>query len=132
MTARGPFSSHCLLPAWSSLPGSPFLAVPPSPLVSPFEACIWDLVFISVDVTFFQHSSIFSSPPPSSPKVLSLPLIFPLSALSSKSPATSPRPLQVYTRRPHTYTGPLNDTSPMAPPSMTSVLPSIANPLISI
>ena len=32
--------------------------------------------FIFVDVTFFKHSSLFSTPSPSNPKVLSLPLIF--------------------------------------------------------
>ena len=72
--------------------------------------------FFFVDVTFFKHSSIFSSPLPSSLEVLSLPLIFPLPTLSSKSPATSPRLLQVYTRRPHTDTRPLDDSSPMVPP----------------
>ena len=66
------------------------------------------------------------------PKVLSLPLIFPLSALSSKSPATSPRPLQVYTRPPRIDTGSPDDTSSMAPPSTTLVLPSTADPPISI
>ena len=34
--------------------------------------------FVSADVTFCEHSSIFSSPPPSNLEVLSLPLIFPL------------------------------------------------------
>ena len=33
--------------------------------------------FVSADITFFEQSSIFSTPPPSSPEVLSLPLIFP-------------------------------------------------------
>ena len=46
--------------------------------------------FISVDVTFFEHSSIFFTPPLSSPKVLSLPLIFPIPAFPFESPATSP------------------------------------------
>ena len=77
--------------------------------------------FISTDVTFFEHSSIFSSPPPSNLEVLSLPLIFPLPALSSESPVTPPQPLQVYTRHPHTDTGPHNDSSPMAPPSTTPI-----------
>ena len=88
--------------------------------------------FVSAYVTFFEHSSIFSSPLPSSPKVLSLPLIFPLPILSSESPTTSPQPLQVYTRHPRTDTGPPDDLSPMAPPFTTPVLPSTADSPISI
>ena len=90
--------------------------------------------FVFIKVTFFEHSYIFSSPPPFNPEVLSLPLIFPLPTLSFKSLATPPRPLQVYTRRPHTDIRPLDDSSPMAmaPPSTTSVLPSTIDPPISI
>ena len=80
--------------------------------------------FVSADVTFFEHSSIFSSLPPSRPEALSLPLIFPLPASSSKSLATSPRPLQVYTLRPRPDTGSSDDSSPMVAPSSTPVLPS--------
>ena len=81
---------------------------------------------------FFEHSSLFFTPPPSSPEVLSLPLIFPILALSSKSPATPPYPLQVYIRRPCTDTKPPNDSSPMAPSSTSPILPSPTNPLIVI
>ena len=88
--------------------------------------------FVSTDVTFFEHSFILSSPPPSSPEVLSLPLIFPLLALSSESPATLLRPLQVYTRRPRTDIEPPDDSSPTAPPSTMPVLQSTADPPISI
>ena len=41
--------------------------------------------FVFVDVIFFEHSSIFSTPPPPSLEVLSLPLIFPILDLPSES-----------------------------------------------
>ena len=88
--------------------------------------------FIFVDVTFFEHSSLFSTLPPSNPEVLSLPLIFPIPSLSSESPATPPRPLQVYTRRPRTATRFPDDSSPMAPSSTSSVLSSPTDPPITI
>ena len=81
---------------------------------------------------FFKHFSLFSTPPPSSPEVLSLPLIFPIPTLSSKSSATSPHTLQVYTRHPCTDTKPPDDSSPMAPSSTSSVLPSPTDPPITI
>ena len=88
--------------------------------------------FVSINVTFFENSSIFSTPLPSSPEVLSLPLIFPIPALSSMSPATPPLPLQVYTCRPCTDTEPPDDSSLTAPSSTMPVLPSPADPLIPI
>ena len=88
--------------------------------------------FISANVMFFEHSSIFSTSPPSSPEVLSLPLTFPIPALPSKSPATPPRRLQVYTHCPSTDAGPPDDSSPMMPSSMTTVLLSPADPLVPI
>ena len=88
--------------------------------------------FVFVDIIFFKHSSLFSTPSPSSPKVLSLSLIFPIPSLSFESPTTPPRPLQVYTHRPHTDTRSSNDSSPMAPSSTSTVLPSPTDPPISI
>ena len=61
--------------------------------------------------------------PPSS-DVISLPLLYPVPDTSPISPATPPRPLPIYTHRPRTDIGPPDDSSPMAPSSMTSVLPS--------
>ena len=75
---------------------------------------------------FLEHSSIFFSPPTSSPEVLSLPLIFPLPALSFESPATAPRPFHV-----PTPSLPITHLLWRAP-SSTSVLPSTADPLSSI
>ena len=88
--------------------------------------------FVSADVTFFEHSSLFSTPVPSSLEVLSLPLIFPIPSLSSESPATPPRPLQVYTRRSRTDTRSPNVSSPMTPSSMSLVLLSPTDPPIAI
>ena len=85
--------------------------------------------FVSADVTFFEHSFIFSTPPPSSPDVLS---IFPIPALSFESLATPPHPLQVYTLCPRSDIGSPNDSSPMAPSSITPVLLSPADPPIVI
>ena len=88
--------------------------------------------FVFVDVTFFEHSSLFSTPSPSSPEVLSLPLIFPILSLSSESPATPPRLLQVYTRHSRTDTRSPDDSSSMAPSSTSPILPSPTDPLIAI
>ena len=88
--------------------------------------------FVFVDVTFFKHSFLFSTPPPSSPKVLSLSLIFPIPSLASESPTTPPCPLQVYTHHPRTDTWSSNDSSPMAPSSTSPVLPSPTDPPIAI
>ena len=75
--------------------------------------------FISVDVTFFEDSSFFSSAAhPTILDVLSISLV--LSSTDFPSPPTNvvTRPLQVYTRRPCPPTGPLVDTSsmPQSPP----------------
>ena len=88
--------------------------------------------FVSTDVTFFEHSSLFSTPPPSSPEVLSLLLIIPIPSLSYESPATPPRPLQVYTCRPLTDSKSPDDSSLMAPSSTSQVLSSPTNPPITI
>ena len=83
--------------------------------------------FVSTDVTFFKNSSMFPINHPPSFNVISLPLLYPVPDTSSVIPATPPRPLQVYTRRPCTDTGPLANSSPMAPSSTTPVLPSPAD-----
>ena len=77
-------------------------------------------------VTFFENSSIF--PTTHSPRldVISLPLLYLIPDTSSALVATPPRPLQVYTRRPHTDTGPPTDSSLMAPSSTMPVLSSPA------
>ena len=87
--------------------------------------------FISIDVTFFENSSMFLTTHPLSSNVISLPLLYTVLDTSSVPPATPPRPLQVYTRRPRIDIGPPADSSPMAP-SSTTVLPSLADLLIVI
>ena len=79
---------------------------------------------VSADVNFFYNSSMFPTTHPPRSNVISLPLLYPVSNTSSVPPATPPRPLQVYTRCPHTNTGPPADSSPMASSSPTPVLPS--------
>ena len=69
--------------------------------------------------------------PPSS-DVISLPLLYPVSNTSLVPLATPPRPLHVHTHHPHTNTGPPANSSPMAPYSTTSVLPSPVDLLIVI
>ena len=64
--------------------------------------------------------------------VRSQPLLYPISDTSFVPPATSPRPLQVYTCRPCIDTEPPANSSPMAPSSTTSVLPSPADLPITI
>ena len=110
-----------------------------SSLVIPaFNAGTISILPIHIDTSFplmspFLNILLFSLPHPrSSPEVLSLPLIFPIPSLSSESPTTPPRPLQVYTRRPHTDTEPLDDLSPMVPSSTMSVLPPPVDPPIAI
>ena len=88
--------------------------------------------FIYVDVTFFENSFMFPISHPPSSDVISLPLLYPVSNTSPVSPATPPRPLQVYTRHPHSDTGPPTDSSPMAPSSMTPILPSHVDLSIAI
>ena len=80
--------------------------------------------FVSTDVTFFENSSMFPINHPSCSDLRSLPFLYPVSDTSPVPLATPPRPLQVYTRRPRTDIGPPTDSSPMAPSSTTSVLPS--------
>ena len=88
--------------------------------------------FVSADVTSFKHPSIFSTPPPSSSEVLSLPLIFPIPALSFEFLATPPRSLQVCTHCSHSDTKPPDDSSLMAPSFTMPVLPSPIDPPIAI
>ena len=76
--------------------------------------------FVSADVTFFENSSMFHTTHPPSSDVISLPLLYPVLDTSSVPPATPPRPLQVYTRRPRTDTGPTTNSSPIEPSSTTS------------
>ena len=80
--------------------------------------------FISTDVTFFENSSMFPINYPPNSDVISLPLIYLVPDTSLVPPITPPRPLQVYTRRPCIDTEPPADSSPMAPSSTKSVLPS--------
>ena len=81
--------------------------------------------FVSADVTIFENSSMFPTTHPPRFDVISLPILYPVLDTLSVSPATPPRPLQVYTRCPQTEIGPLTDSSPMAPLSPTSVLTQI-------
>ena len=78
--------------------------------------------FVSSNVTFFKNSSMFPINHPLSSDVISLPLFYPVLDTLLVPPATPPRPLQIYTRRPHTDTGTPTDSSPMAPSSTTPVL----------
>ena len=73
--------------------------------------------FISADVTFFENSSMFPLTHPPSAYVISLPLLYPVPDISSVTPATPPRLLQIYARHQHTDTEPPADSSPMAPSS---------------
>ena len=88
--------------------------------------------FIFVDVTFFENSSMFPFTHSPSSDVISLPLLYLVSDTSPVPPIIPPRPLQVYTRRPCTDTGPPVDSFPMAPSSTMSVLPSLADLPIAI
>ena len=65
---------------------------------------------------------MFPTTHPPSSNVISLPILYSVLDTSFVPPATPPRPLQVYTRRPHTDTGPPVDSSPMAPSSIMPVL----------
>ena len=87
--------------------------------------------FVSVDVTFFKNSFMFPITHPPNSNVISLPLLYLVSDTLLVPPATPPRSLQVYTRRPHTNTEPPTDPSPMAP-STTLVLSSPVDLLIAI
>ena len=88
--------------------------------------------FVSTDVTFFENSSMFPITHPPSSNVISLPLIYHVPDISPVPPTTPPRPLQVYTRRPHADIGPSANSSPMEPFSTTSVLPPPADLPIAI
>ena len=78
--------------------------------------------FISVDVTFFEDSSFFSSVVRSSAlDVLSIPLVLPSPDFPSPPPDVVTRPLQVYTRCPRPPTGPRVDSSLMPQSSLAPV-----------
>ena len=82
--------------------------------------------FVSVDITFFENSFMFSINHPPSSDVIYLPLLYPVSNTSPEPLTTPPRPLQVYTRCLRTDIRPPTDSSP--PPSSTMpVLPSLAD-----
>ena len=87
--------------------------------------------FISVDVTFFEDSSFFSSAArPSIPNVLSIPLVIPSPDFLSPPTNVVTRPLQVYTRRPRPRppTRPLVDSSSM-PQSSPAPVPQPSDDL---
>ena len=88
--------------------------------------------FVYIDVTFFENSSMFPTTYPPCSDVISLSLLYLVLDTSSVPSATPPRPLQVYTRRSRTDTGPPAGSSPMAPFSTTSILPSPADLPIAI
>ena len=85
--------------------------------------------FISVDVTFFEDSSFFSSVVrPSASNVLSIPFALPSPDFPSPPPDVMPRPLQVYTRRPRPPTRPRVDSSLM-PQSSPAPVPQPSDDL---
>ena len=86
--------------------------------------------FVSANVTFFEKSMFPITHLPSF-DVISLPLIYLVLDISLVPSVTQPQPLQVYTH-PRIDTGPSADSSPMAPSSMTSVLPSLIDLPIAI
>ena len=70
--------------------------------------------FVSADVTFFEDFSFFSpAVRPSTTNVLSIPLVLPSPDFPSPPTDVVTRPLQVYTRRPRSPTGPRVDSSLM-------------------
>ena len=78
--------------------------------------------FISVDVTFFEGSSFFSSAArPPVYDVSFIPLVLPSPNFPSSPTNVVTRPLQVYTRRPRPPTGLLADSSSMSPSSPAPV-----------
>ena len=87
--------------------------------------------FISANITFFENSSMFPITHPPSSDVISLPFLYLVLNTSHVPPATPPRPLQIYTHRPRTNTGPPADTSP-APSSTMPVFPFLADLPITI
>ena len=83
---------------------------------------------LSMSMSHFLRTHLYSL----SPNLLVLmsclyPFIYPISNTSLVTSATPPRPLKVYNRHQCTNTGPSTDLSPMAPFSMTLILPSPAN-----
>ena len=85
--------------------------------------------FISVDVTFFEDSSFFSSTiRPSAPDVLFIPLVLPSLDFPSPPPDVVTHPLQVYTRRLRPPTGPRVDSSLM-PQSSPAPVPQLSDDL---
>ena len=85
--------------------------------------------FISVDVTFFEDSSFFSSTVhPSIPDVFSIPLVLPSPDFPSPPTDVVTRPLQVYTRPPRPPTGPRVDSSLMMQ-SSPAPIPQLSNDL---
>ena len=80
--------------------------------------------FVSANITFFENSSMFPITHSPSSDVISLPLLYLVPDTSHVPPTTPSRPLQVYTRRPHTDIEPPADSSPMEPFSTTPVLSS--------
>ena len=78
--------------------------------------------FISADVTFFEDSSFFSSVVhPSTPDVLSIPLVLPSPNFPSPPPDVVTRSLQVYNRRPRPHKRPRVDSSLTSQSSPTPV-----------
>ena len=85
--------------------------------------------FISVDITFFEDSSFFSSATrPLVPDVLSIPFILPSPDFPSLPTDAMNRPLQVHTRRPRPPIGPLVETSSM-PQSSPAPVPQQSDDL---
>ena len=73
-----------------------------------------DRYFISVDVTFFEDSSFFSTAArPPVLDVLSIPLVLPSQDFPSPPTDVVTQPLQVYTRRPRPPPRPLVEASSM-------------------
>ena len=89
--------------------------------------------FISVDVTFFEDSSFFSSTVrPFTPDVLSIPLVLPSPDFPSPPPHVVTRLLQVYTRHPRPPTRPRVDSSLMLQSDPALVLQPSDDLLIAI
>ena len=88
--------------------------------------------FVSVNVTFFENSSMFPITHPPCSDVISLPLLYPIPDTSPIPPTTPPQSLQVYTHRLRTDTGPPANSSTMAPSYTTSVFSSLVDLPIAI
>ena len=83
--------------------------------------------FVSVDVTFFEHSSLFSTPPPSSSEVLLCLSSFPFCPYHP-----SPRLLHLVHYRFILVIRSHDDSFPMTPSSTSPILPSPIDPSITI